>query len=323
MALSPSTRLGPYEILSVTGAGGMGEVYRARDTRLHRIVAIKVLREPLLNDPDLRRRLEREARAVSSLSHPHICTLYDVGHHDGIDYLVMEHLEGETLATRLHRGALPVDEALTHAMEIARALDAAHRQGVVHRDLKPSNVMLTAVGAKLLDFGLAKVIHDVPSGLEGSAAPTVTREVEMSDAAGTPAYMSPEQVLGRPANARTDVYAFGLVLHEMLSGRRPFASESGMQTFAAILRDEPPSIRAQRPEVGVEIEQILRRCLQKEPSARYASATSLLEALQACQARRALRSAARIGTARWWILATSIVVLGALVISIWSWKHAS
>jgi dienelactone hydrolase len=307
----------------VAGAGGMGEVYRARDTRLDRIVAIKVLPEPLQNDPDRRQRLEREARAISSLSHPHICTLHDVGHHEGVDYLVMEYLEGETLATRLNRGPMPVDEALARALEIVHALDAAHRQGIVHRDLKPGNVMLTATGAKLLDFGLAKVVHGAPMGIETTAARTVTREPSAREGiSGTPAYMSPEQVLGEPADVRTDVYAFGLVLYEMLSGRRLFDSESGMQIIASILRDEPPPIRGVRPEVDGEIERILGRCLQKDPSARYASAAPLLEDLQAYQRRRAATSGARSGARRFWIVAASLVAVGAIAVSIWSWRHA-
>jgi dienelactone hydrolase/predicted Ser/Thr protein kinase len=323
MALAPSTRLGPYEILSVAGAGGMGEVYRARDTRLDRIVAIKVLPEPLQNDPDRRQRLEREARAISSLSHPHICTLHDVGHHEGVDYLVMEYLEGETLATRLNRGPMPVDEALARALEIVHALDAAHRQGIVHRDLKPGNVMLTATGAKLLDFGLARVVHGAPIAIETTADRTVTREpLTREGISGTPAYMSPEQVLGEPADMRTDVYAFGLVLYEMLSGRRLFDSESGMQIIASILRDEPPPIRGVRPEVDGEIERLLGRCLQKDPSARYASAAPLLEDLKAYQRRRAARSAAGGGARRWWIAAASLVALGAVAVSIWSLRHA-
>ncbi|MGH2626830.1 MAG: serine/threonine-protein kinase, partial [Anaerolineales bacterium] len=239
MALSPGTRLGPYEILAVAGSGGMGEVYRARDTRLDRVVAIKVLPEALLQDPGRRQRLEREARSVSSLSHPHICTLHDVGHQNGVDYLVMEYLEGETLAERLQKGPLPPDQVLRFAMEVAGALDAAHRQGLVHRDIKPGNIMLTRTGAKLLDFGLAKMTRDPPPGNHGSTGPTLTRwsETRTGVVVGTPAYMSPEQALGRPIDARTDVFSFGLLLYEMITGQRAFRGDSQAQVLAAILRD--------------------------------------------------------------------------------------
>src|SRR4030095_11627027 len=236
MALSPGTKLGPYEILSVAGSGGMGEVYKARDTRLDRIVAIKVLPETLLQNPGSRQRLEREARAVSALSHPNICTLHDIGHQDGVDYLVMEYLEGETLAERLQKGPLPPDQVLRCAMEIAGALDAAHRGGLVHRDLKPGNIMVTRAGAKLLDFGLAKAAPLPASGANLTAE--VTRATPLTQegvVAGTFPYMSPEQVEGKEVDARSDIFSFGSVLYEMVTGRRAFSGRSQISVASAIL----------------------------------------------------------------------------------------
>src|SRR5262245_1327115 len=246
MALAPGVRLGPYEIVAAAGIGGMGEIYRARDTRLGREVAIKVLPQHLSSDPGRRERFEREARAVSSLNHPNICVLHDLGHQDGIDYLVMELLEGETVADRLLRGALPIDQVMRYATEIAGALARAHRQGIVHRDLKPQNVMLTKTGAKLLDFGLAKLRDGEPEGASpagvgspgagphggatpgGSMLPTATRNLTTAGTLlGTFQYMAPEQLEGQEADARTDIFAFGALLYEMASGRRAF--EGGSQ----------------------------------------------------------------------------------------------
>jgi dienelactone hydrolase len=330
MALPPGTKLGPYEILSVAGAGGMGEVYRARDTRLDRIVAIKVLPEALLRDPGRRQRLEREARAVSSLSHPHICTLHDVGHqetsHGPVDYLVMEHLEGETLAGRLQRGPLPPDQALRTALEIADALDTAHRQGIIHRDLKPGNIMLTRTGAKLLDFGLAKMIHDLPSGSDRSTARTRTLEMETRAGVvlGTPAYMSPEQAQGNPVDARTDIFSFGLLLYEMITGQRAFRGDSEAQVVAAILRDSPPPVRGLRPEVGDELERVFDRCLRKDPAARYPDMAALLEDLRACAARLAMPIGGRQALWRPLILIpVAVVLVAAVAFSVWTWRHSA
>src|SRR5436309_1316944 len=215
MALSAGSRLGPYEILSAIGAGGMGEVYRAKDTRLDRIVAIKVLPSHLSSNPQLKQRFEREARTISSLSHPHICALHDIGHQNGTDYLVMEYLEGDSLAQRLDKGPLPTEQVLKYAIQISEALDKAHKQGIVHRDLKPGNVMLTKSGAKLLDFGLAKYemkseIH-VGSELETRDRPLTEEGVML----GTVQYMAPEQVEGKEADSRTDIFALGEILYEM------------------------------------------------------------------------------------------------------------
>ena len=228
MPIEAGSHLGPYEILSAIGAGGMGEVYRARDRRLDRTVAVKVLAPNLSGNPEYRQRFEREARTVAALSHPHICPVYDIGAHDGLDYLVMEYLEGENLAARVAKRPLPIDEALRYAIQIAEALDQAHRHGVVHRDLKPGNIMLTKAGAKLLDFGLAKVFEPhagTPAGL--TALPTATTPLTGQGLiVGTLQYMAPEQLEGREADPRTDIFAFGLVLYEMIAGRRAFDAQS-------------------------------------------------------------------------------------------------
>jgi eukaryotic-like serine/threonine-protein kinase len=236
MTLTAGARLGPYEIQALLGAGGMGEVYRARDTRLHRTVAVKILPAALASDPDRRKRFHREAEAVAALHHPHICVLHDVGQHDGTDFLVMEHLEGETLATRLERGPLPLAQALPLAMEIAGALDRAHRAGIVHRDLKPGNIMLTKDGAKLLDFGLAKLRPG--QGLVDRSSLTRTAAVTRAGTVlGTLPYMAPEQLEGQEADARTDLFAFGAILYEMLTGRKAFEGRSASSLIGAILRD--------------------------------------------------------------------------------------
>ncbi|HXG57887.1 MAG TPA: serine/threonine-protein kinase, partial [Thermoanaerobaculia bacterium] len=222
MQLTPSARLGPFEIVSAIGAGGMGEVYRAKDTRLDREVAIKILNRDLAASAPVRERFEREARAVSQLTHPHICTLFDIGQHEGMDFLVMEYLEGESLAERLKRGPLPLDEVFEYAIQIAEALEKAHRQGITHRDLKPGNIMLTRAGAKLLDFGLAKLsLRGYQSGASGlTAFPTEQKNLTQEGTIlGTFQYMAPEQLEGEEADARTDIFAYGVVLYEMLTGR--------------------------------------------------------------------------------------------------------
>src|SRR5437899_2049480 len=227
MAILPGKRLGPYEILSAIGAGGMGEVYRARDTRLDRIVAIKVLPAHLADKPELRERFEREARTIASLNHPHICTLYDIGQQGGIDYLVMEHLEGETLAERLKKGPLPLDQVLQYAIEIADALDKAHRKGITHRDLKPGNIMLTKSGTKLLDFGLAKLRQEAAPATPLSQLPTAKEAITAQGTIlGTLQYMAPEQLEGKEADARTDIFAFGVVMYEMATGKKAFEGKT-------------------------------------------------------------------------------------------------
>src|SRR5262249_33000344 len=232
VSLTPGTRLGAYEILDLLGAGGMGEVYRARDTRLDRTVAIKVLPGDLALSEEVRQRFEREARVISSLNHPHICTLFDVGHQDGIEYLVMEHLEGESLADRLTRGPLPIPELLKTAIEVSDALDRAHKQGLVHRDLKPGNIMLTKSGAKLLDFGLARATGLAPTASQLSS-PTMSRPLTAAGAiVGTFQYMAPEQLEGKEADARSDIFSFGAVLYEMATGKRAFEGRSHASLIA-------------------------------------------------------------------------------------------
>jgi serine/threonine protein kinase len=272
MGLSPGTKLGPYEILSVAGAGGMGEVYRAKDTRLERIVAIKVLPEALLRDAGARQRLEQEARAVSSLSHPHICTLYDVGGQQGTAFLVLEYLEGETLADRLKKGALPLDDALRVAIQIADALSAAHRHGIVHRDLKPGNVMLTKAGAKLLDFGLAKGSGPANAGAGLSMPTTPATLTVQGTILGTLQYMAPEQIEGQEADARTDIFAFGAMLYEMLTGKRAFSGASHASLISSIMSSQPPAVSAVQMLAPAELDHLIARCLAKDPEDRWQSA---------------------------------------------------
>ncbi len=282
MPLANGSRLGPYEILAPLGAGGMGEVYRAKDTRLDRVVAVKVLPAHLSSKPELRQRLEREARAVSSLSHPHICTLFDVGHHDGVDFLVMEFLEGESLANRLVRGPLPVAELLRHAIEIADALDRAHRSGIVHRDLKPGNVMLTKSGTKLLDFGLAKAtgVASAPSSL--TAAPTALSPLTADGTiVGTFQYMAPEQLEGNETDARSDLFALGTVIYEMATGTRPFAGKTQASLIASILKEEPRPINALAAMSPPGLDRLVRQCLAKDPDERIQSAHDIRLQLEA------------------------------------------
>ena len=279
MALVTGSRLGPYEILAPLGAGGMGEVYRARDTRLDRTVAVKVLPTHLSASPEVRQRFDREAKTISQLSHPHICALYDVGHQDGTDYLVMEYLEGETLAERLARGALPLEQTLRNGIEMADALDRAHRTGIVHRDLKPGNVMLTNSGVKLLDFGLAKALS---SGTQGSLTglPTQANLTQEGTILGTFQYMAPEQLEGKEADARADIFAFGCVLYEMATGKKAFYGTSQASLIGAILHTEPPPISSLQPMTPPALERVVKRCLAKEPERRWQSARDLVLELE-------------------------------------------
>ncbi len=285
MPLPAGTRLGPYEIVSPLGAGGMGEVYRARDTRLGRDVAVKVLPQHLSASPEVRARFEREARAVSSLNHPHICTLFDVGREGDADFLVMELVEGETLADRLERGALPLPDVLRLGEQIADALDKAHRAGIVHRDLKPGNVMLTKAGAKLMDFGLARAIAgDVAaggaSGMTVAAltqSPTVSRPLTAEGTiVGTFLYMAPEQLEGKDADARTDIWALGCVLYEMATGRRAFEGKSQASLIGAIMNVEPAPISQLAPLTPPALERTVKACLAKDPADRIQSAHDIV-----------------------------------------------
>ena len=272
MTLLAGTRLGPYEILSPLGAGGMGEVYRAMDTRLERAVAVKVLRSRLSENPESRQRFEREAKTISQLSHPHICALHDVGSQDGIEYLVMELLEGETLSERLVKGPLPLDQTLRHGVEIADALDKAHRQGIVHRDLKPGNVMLTKSGVKLLDFGLAKAMAPMTPAGNLTALPTQQPLTQEGTILGTFQYMAPEQLEGKEADARTDIFALGCVLYEMATGRNAFSGKSQASLVSAIMKEDPVPISQIQPMTPPALDRVVKTCLAKDPEERWQSA---------------------------------------------------
>ena len=324
MALAPGTRLGPYEVQAPLGSGGMGEVYRARDTRLDRTVALKVLPAAFTNEPTRRARFEREARAISAVQHPHICTLYDVGEEVGHTYLVMEHIAGQTLSERLKKGPLPLALTLELGTQIADALAAAHKQGIVHRDLKPGNVMVTKTGVKLLDFGLARSVgHEEWQGVEDqTSAPTESNPLtEEGIVLGTVPYMSPEQVESKPTDARTDIWALGVVLYEMLTGKRAFEGASSASLVAAILQHEPPPLTTLQPLTPPSLEQLVKRCLAKSPDDRWDTAHDVADELrwvaQACLAPAP--GAAAVRGQRWlWVLAAvglvaAGAVLGALV----------
>jgi Tol biopolymer transport system component len=333
MALTPGTKLGPYEITGAVGAGGMGEVYRARDTRLGRDVAIKVLPEAFAKDALLKERFDREARTISSLNHPHICTLYDVGHQDGVDFLVMELLEGDSLAERLKRGALPLAETLRIGMEMADALERAHRQGIVHRDLKPGNVVLTKSGAKLLDFGLAKPLGltaagSVFSGMATQAAPAspVTRE---GTVIGTLQYMSPEQVEGKEADARSDIFALGAVLYEMATGRRAFEGKSQISVASAILEKDPEPISRVQPMTPPALEHVVKTCLAKDPEERFQTAHDVKLQLRwigemGSQAGVPLPAVARRRRREWQAWALAALAGAALATAVWwTWNRST
>jgi len=284
MGLSSGTKLGPYEIVAPLGAGGMGEVYRARDTRLERSVAVKILPQHLADKAEASERFEREARTISSLNHPNICQLHYVGQQDGVRYLVMELLEGETLADRLRRGPLPFEQVLRYGAEIADGLHAAHRRGVVHRDLKPGNVMLTKSGAKLMDFGLAKGIIQPSLVSEGLTATLTSSHAtpltQQGTIVGTFQYMAPEQIEGKEADARSDIFSFGAVLYEMVRGKRAFEGKTLVSVAAAILEKEPEPIRAVQPLTPASLERVIRKCLAKDPDARWQSAGDLASELR-------------------------------------------
>ncbi len=314
MSLPRGTRLGPYEILSSIGAGGMGEVYRGKDTRLDRTVAVKVLPPHIAGTADARQRFDREARAVSSLNHPHICTLYDVGNQDGVDYLVMELLEGETLAARLARLPLPMDQVLRYAIQIADALDRAHWQGVVHRDLKPGNIMLTKDGAKLLDFGLAKVGPVTrPHGEE-----TLTNALtSQGTIVGTLPYMAPEQLEGKDADARTDIFAFGAVLYEMATGKRAFEGKSQASLIAAIIGTEPPPVSKVQAMAPPALDHVVSISMAKDPDARWQTARDLLLELRWIAGGAGLVQIAPPARQNTWLTGVLVLLLlGALTIAV-------
>ena len=320
MPLASGTKLGPYEIQAPLGAGGMGEVYRARDTRLDRTVAIKILPEQLSSDPVRKQRFEREAKTISSLNHPHICVLYDVGSQDGIDYLVMECVEGETLAKRLEKGPVALDQILKFGAQIADALDKAHRSGVVHRDLKPGNIMLTPTGAKLLDFGLAKAAVPLTTGATLTAGATqATLVTEQGTILGTFQYMSPEQIEGKELDGRSDIFSLGAVLYEMLTGQRAFPGKSQLSVASAILEKEPAPISTMKPMTPPALDHAVRRCLAKDPEERWQTARDVAIELKwmgdsgpqasfSAPKLRGTRNLARL------LLAAAIMVIAALAI---------
>jgi len=285
LTLSTGTRLGPYEILAPIGAGGMGEVYKARDTRLERTVAVKVLPQHLSSSPEVRQRFEREAKTISQFSHSHICALYDVGREGETEYLVMEFLEGETLADRLARGPIPIDQTLRIGVEILAALDAAHRSGIVHRDLKPGNVMLTKSGVKLLDFGLAKLAAAPVSGVsQATSLPTALQESQplttRGTILGTFQYMAPEQLEGGEAEPRSDIFAFGCVLYEMLTGQKAFSGKSQASLIGSIMNSDPAPISSIQPMIPASLDRIVKGCLAKEPEHRWSTAHDVMLQLQ-------------------------------------------
>jgi Tol biopolymer transport system component len=323
MPLAAGTRLGPYEILALIGAGGMGEVYRGKDTRLDRIVAIKVLPAHLAANAEFRQRLEREARAVASLNHPHICQLYDIGRQDGVDFLVLEYLEGETLAARLAKEPMPLEQALRYAVQIADALDKAHRKGVSHRDLKPGNIMLTKAGAKLLDFGLAKMTRATTDAAVSSVPTQDVALTAVGTILGTMQYMSPEQLQGRDADARSDIFAFGAVLYEMIAGRKAFEGSTPASVAGAILHTEPPAITTLQPMSPPSLDRLVRTCLAKDPDDRWQSAHDLMLELEAVGAAGGVAVApARVaaGSLRsrlLWATAGALAATVALSVGLW------
>jgi len=311
--LAAGAELGPYRIEACVGAGGMGEVYRATDTRLGRTVAIKLLQARLTDRAGGRQRFQREARAISALSHPHICSLHDIGEHEGTDYLVMEYVEGETLEARLRKGKPPLKTALRYGIEIADAVAAAHAHGIVHRDLKPGNVMITSGGVKLLDFGLAKMLREEPPGAPRAVTESLT---ETGAVMGTLPYMAPEQIEGKECDARADIFALGLVLYEMLAGRRAFAGDSPTSLAAAILKEDPPAIELRPP--APRLEDLIRACLAKDPAERWQSAADIKRELEwALEEKPVARRAPK-----WSRLAASAAVALVLALAFWAWMSS-
>jgi eukaryotic-like serine/threonine-protein kinase len=318
MTLASGTKLGPYEIQSPLGAGGMGEVYRARDTRLERTVAIKVLPEHLSSNPEAKQRFDREARAISSLSHPNICHLYDVGLHDGISYLVMEYLEGETLGERLHKGRLQLEQVFRVGAEICQGLEQAHRSGVVHRDLKPGNIMLTKSGAKLMDFGLAKAPVAPLGTLSGSnSLATISQPLTTEGTiVGTIQYMAPEQLEGKEADKRSDIFALGSVLYEMVTGKRAFEGKTTASTIAAILAAQPKPLSAMQPLSPPALEHVIASCIAKDPEERWQSCADVSRELEwVAKEPKPADVSPRSGKLLWTLLAVGVVIAAAFFLS--------
>ena len=334
--LTPGDRLGPYRIEGVLGIGGMGEVYRATDTRLDRTVALKILPHAYASEPRLRERFEREAKAVAALGHPHICALHDVGRErvrerqstgaiagEPLDFLVLEYVDGETLSSRLRRGALPIDHVLRLAIQIGDALATAHRHGLIHRDLKPSNVMITKAGAKLLDFGLAKQTGGpTPDSLPGTASQPLTEVTAEGAIIGTVQYMAPEQLEGRPADARTDIFAFGAVIHEMVTGCKAFDGASRAALIGAILKDEPPTLTSLRPSAPPALDRVIRRCLAKDPEERWQTAADLTTQLQWLAAHPDAAATAGPRVSRGLAVTSAAVVVAVLAVGWWFAREA-
>src|SRR5215831_4043285 len=310
MSLSVGTKLGPYEIHAPLGAGGMGEVYCARDTRLERTVAIKVLPEHLSTNAESKQRFEREARSISSLNHPNICALYDIGSQDGIDFLVMEYLEGQTLAERLQKGALPIEQVLKIGIEIADALDKAHRQGIVHCDLKPGNIMLTKSGAKLMDFGLAKSAQAASIAGVAVGTPTLSSRLTVEGTiVGTFQYMAPEQLEGKDADPRSDIFGLGAVLYEGATGQPAFQGKTPPSIVAAILGSEPTPIKTLEGTTPPELDRLIRTALSKNPDERWQSAHDIGITLRGISATvTPLPAAARSP----WRIAIGVLILATL-----------
>jgi eukaryotic-like serine/threonine-protein kinase len=322
MGLSPGDRLGPYEVVSLLGRGGMGEVYRGRDPRIGRDVAIKVLPESFAKDSERLARFEREARSAGVLNHPNVVVVYDVGERDGSPYIVSELLEGETLRDRLSEGPLPVGAAVDYAGQIARGLSAAHEKAIVHRDLKPENIFITRDDrVKILDFGLAKLTQPEPPGTDVAEVLTLTAGTDAGVVLGTVGYMSPEQVRGLPADSRSDIFSFGAVLYEMLSGRRAFRSGSHVETMNAILKENPPPLADARTDLPPALERVVRRCLEKEPAKRFQSASDVPFALlEASTSSAVVPSGSRRSVSRRLVLASAGAAV-ALATGILLWRR--
>ncbi len=320
MALSSGKMLGPYEVQSPL-AGGMGEVYRARDTRLDRTVAIKILPSHLSSNSEAKQRFDREARAISALSHPNICDLYDVGQHDGISYLVMEYLEGETLGERLRKGKLPLEQVFRVGGEICQGLEQAHRSGVVHRDLKPGNIMLTKSGAKLMDFGLAKATAAPLGNLSGSNSLATMSQPLTTEGTivGTIQYMAPEQLEGKEADKRSDIFALGSVLYEMITGKRAFEGKTMASTIASILAAEPKPLSAMQPLSPPGLEHVIATCIAKDPEQRWQSCADVSRQLEwVAKAPTPAAVSPRGGKPFWALLAVGMIAAAFVLGTRWS-----
>ena len=320
MALVAGSRLGPYEVLTPIGAGGMGEVYRARDPRLGREIALKVLPADHASDPERLRRFEQEARAVAALNHPHILAVFDVGSEGGVAYVVFELLEGQTLRRRLERGPLPARKAVDYAVQICRGLSAAHARGIVHRDLKPENLFLTQEGqVKILDFGLAALRPPQTAGGIDSVSPTQSAPTAAGATLGTVGYMSPEQVRRQPADARSDLFVLGAILYEMLSGRRAFRGDTAADTDAAILHQEPPDIVSGEGPIPPGLERVVRRCLEKDPEERFQSARDVAFALEALTGPSGTEAVTPSRPRRRWLTWAALLAAAtaAILVAVW------